>query len=237
VPGSAQQPNFLFPVGNMPPNYEPQFVYTGSGAGQPITGPQGLAQAAAPAQRTQLGGIPAQSFYIDSDVWEVGKRMAPSDVDVLQMRLVAAGLLDQGKYTEGIFDQNTATALASVMANANVYGAQWSDMLTSLQDARAKSGQTGQPVELANAMDLATGFQNASQQLTGREMPATASMKYASYYQQAQRANAAARAANQTYEAPMSAEAYLRANDQGAVTAYNALSRGLEFYRLLGVAV
>jgi hypothetical protein len=214
----------LWPVGNAPPGYQPQL----SGPGPT---PRGIAP------NTQLGTAPRTNPYLENDVWEQGKRFSTNDTDELQMRLVAAGLLKQGSFTPGIFDQGTASALGTVMANANVYGASWSDMLNSMQEARAKQNAQGTPVGLTNASDLATGYQNTAQNLTGGDLSPTSAMQYASYYQNTQRANAAARAAGQTYETPMSAEAYIQTHDKGATEAYNMLQRGIEFYRLLGVSV
>lgn len=171
--------------------------------------------------------------YMDGD--QYGPANDPEAITVYQRLLIESGLLNPKDVRAGVWDQKSADAYKMVLAFANQNGTT-ADLALGylLQNPAAGSQKVGAYAHVANEQDIRTGFKNASEALTGGDLPASQEQGYYQYYREQEMKNAAAAHTGGTVVDPMNPASYVQSHDQGQVNAYNAASRGIEFFRMLG---
>lgn len=182
-----------------------------------------------------------------------GDEFAPAGdlnaIPIIQADMIAAGLLNKSDVRVGVWDAASASAYKDVLAFANQQGVSAQEALTILVSnpplGKPGTGRAGQVVSYTNPADIASGYQNVSQQLTGQEQPTADFQDY--FHGQEAAANASAVGAHnaalgggtQSYVQPPSvssaAQQYVLEHDPSQVLAYGVASRMGEFLSMLGV--
>ena len=170
----------------------------------------------------------------------------PQMVQPLQAELVQAGLLNPVQMRKGVWDQTSASALATAMSIANSWGTDVGSALALLvQNPKPSSTSAGAPNAVASPLDTATAFQSAasSADLTGgMGIPPGQQQAFEQFYKQQElnavtAGNRAAAAGQPTYQAAPSVSAAARQfilyNDPQQIRAFQTLKNAVDFESLL----
>jgi hypothetical protein len=186
---------------------------------------------------TAYGTTPNSSQYMSGDQWKV-PLSDPESIPQLQLALVQAGLLSARTIRYGTWDVTSANAFAQVLGFANAYGLnakQALDVLASNPKANAAGG-AGPTISFTNPQDVATGFQNVSQNLTGQEQPVGDFQNYF-HGQEAAAQHQTGQDYTQGPSVTGAATQYIQQHDPSQELAYGTASRMQEFLAMLGGSV
>lgn len=198
------------------------------------------------AQGAWAQGQRAAAYGIGSDMMPVYQSWTPSDIDNLQRRMVAAGLLDQD-YRSGVWDDASSKAFTSVLGLANNMGQPWQNAMAQYETGTpmmwdAKTGTFVQgkkgtartnsavSIRFTNPDDLATAANGVAQAKLGRSFTPDELQRFVRAYHDteastATSANAASGIGGGGYtEAPSVQTAAENFAKQTDPTAYNAES-------------
>lgn len=235
--GSTTKTKYLgIPKGYTPP----------SRPGGPGEGPGGMADpgntfgsATNPGNYSIMGSTPGPSLngsgYTEADKW--GPAADLGSIQTIQADLIAAGLLKLSDVRPGVWDAASADAYGQVLSYANQQGLTASDALTILTSnpplVKPKTGPGPRVIAFTNPQDVATQYQNVSQQLTGQEQDPA---QFQQVYHGLEAAQAGTNGTNYTQAPSLTGAAtqYIQQNMPGQELAYGAASREQEFLHMVG---
>lgn len=229
MPGGSSSPTGLQPFGPPGAPYDTGLhtESTDFGAGHIPKGAQGTT--------INVFGDPIHSQYMPGDQWKV-PLSDPQSIPQIQQMLVQAGLLSAKQVRIGVWDNASASAYSTVLGFANAYGINATQALNTLiNNPKVGKGAStaAQPIiSYTNPADVATGFQNVSQNLTGQEQDPAA---FAAQFHSQESAAQHQRGQNYT-QAPSitgAATQYIQQHDPSQELAYGTASRMQQFFAML----
>lgn len=185
-----------------------------------------------PIKTTEFGTGVNTTAYTAADAWNVPQELVPS----IKAGLVQAGLLPAKDFGTGAWDFNSAAAYQKVLEFANTYGLTATDALQYfVHNPVVTPGATvaNRVIQYTNPQDIATGFQNVSQSLTGQEQNPS---EFEQQYHAAEAAQGGP--SNQSYTGAPSitgaATQYVQQNMPQQEQAYGVASRMQDFFSMIG---
>lgn len=180
---------------------------------------------------TQFGTTANDSAYTATDAWNVPFEQGPS----IKAGLIQAGLLNPKDFGTGAWDFNSAAAYQKVLEFANTYGLTAQDALSYFEanPQGDTTGAAGPTIAFTNPQDIATSYQNTSQQLTGQEQDPS---QFQGYYHGLEAAQAHDTGQNYTQAPSLTGAAtqYVQNNMPGQEIAYGVASRMNDFFQMVG---